>query len=40
MPKGHETLICERCGKLIERGTPYAESPNALHPTCLMQQLS
>jgi hypothetical protein len=35
-----KTLICERCGKLIEPGTPYAESPNLLHLTCLMEQFS
>ncbi|TMD11011.1 MAG: hypothetical protein E6J07_10080 [Chloroflexi bacterium] len=26
-----KTLICEHCGKIIEAGTPYAESPNVLH---------
>ena len=33
-----KTLICEHCGKIIEQGTPYAESPNVLHMTCLMQR--
>jgi hypothetical protein len=33
-----KTLICEHCGKVIEPGTPYAESPNLLHMACLMQR--
>ena len=33
-----KTLICEHCGKIIEAGTPYAESPNVLHMACLMQR--
>jgi hypothetical protein len=33
-----KTLICEHCGKIIEPGTPYAESPNVLHMACLMQR--
>ena len=39
-PRPQKTLICERCGKLIEPGTPHAEFPNLLHMECLMQQLS
>jgi hypothetical protein len=35
-----KTLICEHCGKAIEPGTPYAESPNVLHMACLMQRFS
>jgi hypothetical protein len=35
-----KTLICEHCGKAIEPGTPYAESPNVLHFACLMQRFS
>jgi hypothetical protein len=34
----HKTLICEHCGKVIEPGEPYAESPNLLHMKCLMQR--
>jgi len=33
-----KTLICEHCGKIIEAGAPYAESPNLLHMACLMQR--
>jgi hypothetical protein len=33
-----KTLICEHCGRIIEAGTPYAESPNLLHMACLMQR--
>ena len=36
--KPQKTLICEQCGKIIEAGTPYAESPNLLHMACLMQR--
>jgi hypothetical protein len=39
-PRPQKTLICERCGELIEPGTPYVEFPNLLHMKCLMQQLS
>jgi len=32
-PRPQPTLICERCGKLIESGTPHAESPRLLQLT-------
>jgi hypothetical protein len=38
-PRPQPTLICERCGKLIESGTPHAESPRLLHMECLSQEL-
>ncbi len=38
-PRPQPTLICERCGKLIESGTPHAESPRLLHLECLSQEL-
>lgn len=38
-PLPQKTLICERCGKLIEPGTPHAESPRLLHMECLFQEL-
>lgn len=38
-PLPQKTLICERCGKLIEAGTPHAESPRLLHLDCLFQEL-
>jgi hypothetical protein len=38
--RAQKTLTCERCGKAIDPGTPYAESPNVLHMACLMQQFS
>lgn len=38
-PLPQQTLICERCGKLIEPGTPHAESPRLLHMECLFQEL-
>lgn len=34
-----KTLICQRCGKVIEPGTPHAESPRLLHMECLFQEL-
>jgi hypothetical protein len=33
-PLAQTKLICEACGKLIEPGTPYAESPRLMHMTC------
>jgi hypothetical protein len=36
-PLPEKTLICERCGKLIEPGTPHAESPRLMHMECLFQ---
>jgi len=36
--KPQKTLIVEQCGKIIEAGTPYAESPNLLHMACLVQR--
>lgn len=38
-PLPQKTLICERCGKLIEPGMPHAESPRLLHMECLFQEL-
>ena len=38
-PRAQPTLICEHCGKLIEPGTPHAESPRLLHMECLFQEL-
>jgi hypothetical protein len=38
-PLPENTLICERCGKLIEPGAPHAESPRLLHMECLFQEL-
>jgi len=38
-PRPQKTLICDRCGKLIEPGTPHAESPRLLHLECLSQEL-
>jgi hypothetical protein len=38
--RAQKNLTCERCGKAIDPGTPYAESPNVLHMACLMQQFS
>lgn len=38
--KPQKTLTCERCGKIIEPGTPYAESPQLLHMACLMAGFS
>ena len=38
-PLPQMTLICERCGKLIEPGTPHAESPRLMHMECLFQEL-
>ena len=37
-PRPQKILTCEHCGKIIEPGTPYAESPNVLHMACLMQR--
>lgn len=34
-----KTLVCQRCGKLIEPGTPHAEAPRLLHMECLFQEL-
>jgi hypothetical protein len=34
-----KTLICQRCRKVIEPGTPHAESPRLLHMECLFQEL-
>jgi hypothetical protein len=39
-PRPRKTMMCERCGKTIEPGTPYAESPQVLHLACLMQRFS
>ena len=39
IPLPQQTLVCERCGKLIEPGTPHAESPRLLHMECLFQEL-
>jgi len=36
-PLPEKTLICEGCGKVIEPGTPHAESPRLLHMECLFQ---
>jgi hypothetical protein len=36
-PRPQKTLTCEHCGKRIEPGTPYAESPKVLHMACLLQ---
>jgi hypothetical protein len=36
-PRKQKSLICEHCGKVIEPGTPHAESPRVLHLECLMQ---
>lgn len=38
-PLPQQTLICERCGRLIEPGIPHAESPRLLHMECLFQEL-
>jgi hypothetical protein len=38
-PLPEKTLICERCGKVIEPGAPHAESPRLLHMECLFQEL-
>jgi hypothetical protein len=38
-PLPHKTLICEVCGKLIEPGTPHAESPKLVHLQCLFAVL-
>ena len=38
-PLPQRTLICQRCGKVIEPGTPHAESPRLLHLECLAQEL-
>ena len=37
-PLPRPTLICQRCGKLIEGG-PYVESPRLLHLDCLTEEL-
>jgi len=37
-PRIQKTLICERCGKLIEPSTPHVESPNLMHMECLLRQ--
>jgi len=39
-PKPQKAMTCERCGKIIEPGTPYAESPQVLHMACLMARFS
>jgi hypothetical protein len=33
-----KTMVCEHCGKLIEPGTPHAESPRLLHLECLFSE--
>ena len=38
-PRRQKTLICEACGKLIDPGTPHAESPKLMHLECVFQQL-
>ena len=38
-PLPKQTLICERCGRLIEPGIPHAQSPRLLHMDCLFQEL-
>ncbi len=38
-PLPQKTMICEHCGKLIEPGTPHAESPRLLHLECLFADL-
>ena len=38
-PLPQKTLICQRCGKVIEPGTPHAESPRLLHMECLFREL-
>jgi hypothetical protein len=38
-PRPQKTLICEACGKVIEPGTPHAESPKLMHLECMFQQL-
>jgi hypothetical protein len=38
-PLPQATLICQRCGKLIEPGTPHAASPRLLHLECLSLEL-
>jgi hypothetical protein len=37
-PLPEKTLICERCGKVIEPGAPHAESPRLLHLECLFSE--
>lgn len=37
-PRPQKTLTCEVCGKLIDPGTPYAESPKVMHMTCLFSK--
>jgi hypothetical protein len=38
-PVPRQTLICQRCGRLIEPGRPYVEAPRLLHPECLAAEL-
>jgi hypothetical protein len=35
-PRPRKTLACERCGKPIDPGAPYAEFPKVLHMACLL----
>jgi hypothetical protein len=37
-PLPPKTMVCEHCGKLIEPGTPHAESPRLLHLECLFSE--
>jgi len=36
-PRPQKTLVCESCGKLIEPGTPHAESPRLMHLECMFK---